>query len=71
MNDERGQLLLDYIRLLKDKQPLFFLAENVSGMLHTKHKKAIDNIITLASAKTVGQRLKSFFVQKQPEPMHN
>jgi DNA (cytosine-5)-methyltransferase 1 len=46
MNDERGQLFLDYIRLLKDKQPLFFLAENVSGMLHTKHKKAIDNIIT-------------------------
>lgn len=24
MNDERGQLFLDYIRLLKDKQPLFF-----------------------------------------------
>lgn len=46
MNDERGQLFLDYIRLLKDKQPLFFLAENVSGMLHTKHKRAIDNIIT-------------------------
>lgn len=46
MNDERGQLFLDYIRLLKDKQPLFFLAENVSGMLHVKHQMAIGNIIT-------------------------
>lgn len=46
MNDERGQLFLDYIRLLKDKQPLFFLAENVSGMLHVKHQMAIVNIIT-------------------------
>ncbi|MDP2539682.1 DNA cytosine methyltransferase [Helicobacter sp. faydin-H76] len=27
IKDERGRLFLDYIRILKDKQPKFFLAE--------------------------------------------
>ncbi len=45
INDDRGQLFLEYVRILKDKQPLFFLAENVSGMLHKKHQLAIGNII--------------------------
>ncbi len=46
INDERGKLFLEYVRILKDKQPLFFLAENVSGMLHKKHQLALNNIIT-------------------------
>ena len=33
INDKRGQLFFEYIRILKDKEPLFFLAENVSGIL--------------------------------------
>src|SRR6056297_1950591 len=41
INDERGKLFFEYIRVLKDKQPLFFLAENVSGILHKKHGEAI------------------------------
>ena len=45
INDKRGQLFFDYIRLLKDKQPKFFLAENVSGILHPKHSEAFSNII--------------------------
>lgn len=45
IEDDRGRLFLEYVRLLKDKQPLFFLAENVSGMLHKKHQKALQNII--------------------------
>jgi len=45
INDKRGQLFHDYIRLLKEKQPKFFLAENVSGILHPKHKEAFSNII--------------------------
>lgn len=45
INDKRGQLFHDYIRLLKDKQPKFFLAENVSGILHPKHSEAFTNII--------------------------
>lgn len=45
IDDERGKLFLEYVRILKDKQPLFFLAENVSGMLHKKHTIALNNII--------------------------
>lgn len=44
INDDRGKLFLEYVRILKDKQPLFFLAENVSGMLHGKHRLALGNI---------------------------
>jgi len=45
INDKRGQLFHDYVRLLREKQPKFFLAENVSGILHPKHKEAFLNII--------------------------
>ena len=45
IKDDRGRLFLEYIRILRDKQPLFFLAENVSGMLHKKHSLALKNII--------------------------
>ena len=45
INDERGKLFFDYIRILKDKQPKFFLAENVSGMLANRHSEAVKNII--------------------------
>ncbi len=44
INDKRGQLFFDFIRILADKQPLFFLAENVSGMLLPIHRKALENI---------------------------
>jgi DNA (cytosine-5)-methyltransferase 1 len=33
IEDKRGQLFYDYIRILKIKQPKFFLVENVSGIL--------------------------------------
>lgn len=42
--DKRGQLFHDYIRILAAKSPKFFLAENVSGMLHQKHSDAFSNI---------------------------
>jgi DNA (cytosine-5)-methyltransferase 1 len=45
INDSRGQLFYEYIRILKDKKPLFFLAENVSGILADKHKPAFTNIL--------------------------
>ncbi len=47
INDARGQLFFDYIRILKEFQPKFFLAENVSGMLSNRHSKAVENIINL------------------------
>ena len=47
IEDPRGQLFYEYIRLLKDKNPKFFLAENVSGMLAKRHNEAVMNIIKL------------------------
>ena len=47
INDSRGQLFFEYIRLLKILKPKFILAENVSGMLSKKHKEIVDNLITL------------------------
>lgn len=44
INDKRGQLFYDFIKILADKQPKFFLAENVSGMLLNTHKPALENI---------------------------
>lgn len=44
IKDQRGQLFFEFIRILRDKNPKFFLAENVSGMLATRHKDALENI---------------------------
>ena len=45
IKDHRGQVFFEYIRVLKDKQPLFFLAENVSGILAHIHKEAYQKIL--------------------------
>jgi DNA (cytosine-5)-methyltransferase 1 len=45
IEDKRGQLFFEYIRILKEKEPLFFLAENVSGILLPKHKVAFEKIL--------------------------
>ncbi len=42
--DKRGQLFYEFMRILADKRPKFFLAENVSGMLLPTHKDALANI---------------------------
>lgn len=47
IDDERGRLFFDYIRILRKVRPKFFLAENVSGMLANRHNKAVQNIIGL------------------------
>ena len=49
IEDARGQLFYDYIRVLKKVQPDFFLAENVSGMLAGRHSEAVSAIVTLFS----------------------
>ena len=43
IEDKRGQLFFDFIRILEAKKPSFFLAENVSGMLAPRHKDALEN----------------------------
>ena len=45
INDARGQLFYDYIRILKEFCPKFFLAENVSGMLANRNSEAVQKII--------------------------
>lgn len=47
INHEKGKLFYEYVRILKDKQPLFFLIENVSGILSDRHKSALNHIIYL------------------------
>lgn len=47
INDPRGQLFFEYIRIIRDKKPKFFLAENVSGMLAKRHEEAVNNIVQL------------------------
>ena len=45
IKDPRGKLFYEYMRMIKEIKPKFFLAENVSGILHKKHDKAFKNII--------------------------
>ena len=47
IEDARGQLFYEYIRILKAIRPKFFLAENVSGMLADRHNYAVQNILRL------------------------
>jgi DNA (cytosine-5)-methyltransferase 1 len=42
--DKRGQLFYEFMRILADKKPKFFLAENVSGMLLPAHREALATI---------------------------
>lgn len=54
IDDERGKLFYEYIRILKDKQPKFFVAENVSGMFASRHSKAVNNIIRMFENAGIG-----------------
>lgn len=43
--DERGMLFFEMVKILKNKQPRFFIAENVKGILSANKKKAFPMII--------------------------
>lgn len=43
--DPRGQVFWEYVRILKDKRPLFFLAENVAGIVSRAHKASFDKLL--------------------------
>lgn len=47
IEDARGQLFYEFIRILVEKKPKFFLAENVSGMLSPRHSEALKNILEM------------------------
>jgi DNA (cytosine-5)-methyltransferase 1 len=55
IEDKRGKLFFEYIRVLKEKQPRFFLAENVSGILSKRHKEAFEKILN--SLRSVGYEI--------------
>ena len=45
IEDHRGQLFFEYLRLIEAKRPTFFLAENVSGILFSRHNGAFERIL--------------------------
>ncbi len=45
IDDKRGRLFHEYVRLIEAKQPLFFVAENVSGILSARHEPAFRQIL--------------------------
>jgi len=47
IDDPRGKLFFNFIRILSHVKPKFFLCENVPGMLAPRNQKAIENIIVL------------------------
>lgn len=47
IEDPRGQLFLDYIRIVKEKKPKFFVIENVQGILDEKHKESLSNFMQI------------------------
>ncbi|HEY0261787.1 MAG TPA: DNA cytosine methyltransferase [Chitinophagales bacterium] len=57
IEDKRGQLFFDFIRILEAKQPKFFLAENVSGMLLGRHSQALENIKEMFRNAGIGYEL--------------
>lgn len=47
IEDERGKLVHDYIRIVKEKSPKFFIMENVPGMVTSKHIQAFNEFLNL------------------------
>jgi len=56
LDDERGRLFLDYIRLIKAKKPKFFLIENVAGIISDKFFPIFRGFLTTLSE--AGYRVK-------------
>ena len=44
--DEKGKLFFEMVKVLKEKKPRFFIAENVKGLLSANNKKAFPMIIS-------------------------
>lgn len=43
--DQRGKLFLDYIRIVAEKTPKFFVIENVKGLISSKHINTFNRFI--------------------------
>lgn len=49
LEDERGKLFLDYIRIIQAKKPKFFVIENVAGIVSDKHFKTFRGFLSTLS----------------------
>lgn len=47
LNDSRGRLIYDYIRIVEGKRPKFFIMENVAGLVSPKHIKTFNCFLDL------------------------
>ena len=47
IEDDRGKLVYDYIRIVQDKKPKFFIMENVPGMVTPRHFDAFNEFLNL------------------------
>lgn len=56
-SDQRNRLYLELLRVVHDKQPKFFLAENVKGILHFAGGKVYERI--LSDMRELGYKVKS------------
>ena len=45
LNDPRNSLVFEYVRIIKEIQPKYFLFENVPGIASGKHKKFLEELI--------------------------
>jgi DNA (cytosine-5)-methyltransferase 1 len=50
IKDERGRLFYEYVRVLRDKRPNFFLAENVPGIVSSTHIQEFRAILAKLSS---------------------
>lgn len=49
-DDQRGQLFYEYIRIIRNINPLFFLAENVAGLVSATHQGTFHRLINQLSS---------------------
>ena len=49
LNDSRGKVFIDYIRLIKGKRPKFFVIENVAGIISDHHFVTFHGFISILS----------------------
>ncbi|WP_283671991.1 DNA cytosine methyltransferase [Clostridium perfringens] len=45
--DSRGQLFYEYVRVIKDKRPMAFVAENVKGIVSKAHIESFNEIVEM------------------------
>lgn len=49
LEDERGKLFVNYIHIIKEKKPKFFLIENVAGIISDRHFKTFRSFLSMLS----------------------